>query len=382
MLGNCGKAHLEWLGHVGHSHVVLKQHGQNAAAGRVGKRGKDKIKRLGHGAVIAHGSGDAKRIFRIAPVGGVADKEVSSGDRTMPPTPLHWLVLLLLGLGWGSSFMFNEILLREIGPLTMSLGRVGLGAVGCWIWVLGTGRARALGIGSLMALVLLGIINYAIPFTLYPLAQEALTGGVTGIINAMTPVAVVLVSQVWPGGEKATRAKSLGVALGLVGVLLLALPALQRGSGSEIWAILTALGAPVCYAVGTNIVRYFRALDPALVAAVSLTGGALAVGPLALAVEGVPQITLWQSWLSLGIIGFALTSAAFIGMYWLIGAQGGTFASTVTFIAPVSAVLLGRWVLGEALLTEHLLGMAVILLGFVFIDGRLFRRRTLNRTVE
>ena len=284
----------------------------------------------------------------------------------------YWLLILTLGVLWGGSFLMNAILLRELGPLTVSLGRVGVGAVGCWAWVWVSGRAVRLPPRTIGGLFLLGIVFFAIPFALYPVAQQHLPSGVAGIVNAMTPVLVVIVSHLWPGGERATPARALGVATGFGGIALLSLPYLGAGQVPALWAILTALLAPVCYGVATNLARRFRSLDPSLLAAWSLSGATLFILPLALASEGMPRIERAQTWGALLIIGLLLTSVGFTLFYWLLARAGATATSSVTFVAPVSAVALGAHILGEPILWEHLAGMAVIFAGLLMIDGRLF----------
>ena len=307
--------------------------------------------------------------------------DLRAGQAFCPPEakglamPLrYWALIFTLGIAWGSSFLFNEILLRELGPLTVSLGRVGFGALGCWIWILVSGKSARLPLRTVLGLIVLGTVFFAVPFALYPLSQQHIGSGVAGIINAMTPVMVVIVSHFWPGGERATWTKSLGVVAGFSGIVTLALPVLRAGISPEFWAILTALCAPVCYGVATNLARRFREIDSTVVAGWSLTGATMVMLPAALATEGMPVITKAETWASLAMIGFVLTSAAFIALYWLLARVGATITSTVTFIAPVSAVLLGVSILGEVLLPAHLTGMAMIFLGLILIDGRLVKR--------
>ncbi|MCV2867793.1 DMT family transporter [Defluviimonas sp. WL0002] len=301
----------------------------------------------------------------------------------------YWALIVILGMGWGCSFILNAILLREIGPMSVSLGRVALGALGCWIWALATGRQVRLPLATIGGLFALGTVFFAIPFALYPISQQYLASGVAGITNAMTPIMVVIVSQVWPGGERATTAKSLGVLVGFCGIAVLSLPYLRQGSSSEVWAIFVALCAPFCYGIATNMARSYRGIDSTVVAAWSLTGAALIIAPVALAAEGSPRITRVESWAALLFIGLVLTSAAFIALYWLLRQVGPTASSTVTFVAPVSAVILGALVLDEVIQAEHLAGMAAIFLGLLLIDGRLWRRvfprgagEIINRKVE
>ncbi|WP_372570473.1 DMT family transporter [Ruegeria jejuensis] len=285
----------------------------------------------------------------------------------------YWIVIFVLGIGWGMSFMFNAILLRELGPLSVSMGRVGLGALGCWVYVIGARKPVRLGWRRALALLGFGALSYAGPFAFYALGQQHIASGVAGIVNATTPAFTVIVSHFWPGSERATLMKTLGVICGFAGIVLLSLPVLGRGASSEFWAILITVCAPLCYAFSVNIARAFRDLQPVVLTALALTGATIAIAPLALWAEGIPVITRAETWASLAFIGIVLTAAAFITFYWVLPKVGPTNISTVTFIAPISALILGTWVLGERLLPEHLLGMVAIFGGLALIDGRLIR---------
>lgn len=286
----------------------------------------------------------------------------------------YWLLILILGIGWGSSMFFNAILVRELGPLQTSMGRVGLGAIGCWAWVLGSGRDARVSRAFLFNATILGIFQYAAPLAIFPAAQAHITAGEAGIVNAMTPIMVVIISQFWPGGEKATVWKTLGVICGFVGILIIGSPALKPGAGAELRGLLLCVLAPISYGISLNWVRRLKGSDPAVMTAWALSAGTLCVAPLAFWVEGTPVITRPETWAALLFIGFVLTSAAFILLFWLLPRVGATTTSTITFITPVSAVLLGVMFLHERLLVEHLIGMAAIFVGLLLIDGRLVRR--------
>ena len=133
------------------------------------------------------------------------------------------------------------------------------------------------------------------------------------------------------------------------------------------------------YSDASNFARAFRDMPPVVLVALALTGATLSIAPLALWQEGLPHITRAETWASLLMIGFVLTSAAFIAFYWLLPKVGPTNISTVTLIAPVSALVLGTSVLGETLLPEHLVGMAAIFAGLLLIDGRIVRRWQADR---
>lgn len=284
----------------------------------------------------------------------------------------YWCILIVLGAAFGASFGVNEILLSSYGPLTVSAGRVALGAIGCWIWVFATGRKVHLADAGLVAIVTFGIFQYAAPFAFLPMAQQHITSSSAGIANAMTPVAVVLISHLWPGGERATPTKMLGVGVGVIGMVVLATQGGTEGVSERPWLLVAAL-APVCYGVALNLVRKLRGIDPIVMTACAMTGGALTILPIALGTEGVPQLPSWQLAGAFAVIGFGLTSAAFLIMYSILPKVGATNLSLVTLVAPVSATLIGASVFGDQLGAGHVWGMGLILTALIVIDGRVGR---------
>ena len=285
----------------------------------------------------------------------------------------YWALIFVLGIGWGSSMFFNEILLRELGPFQTGLGRVGFGALGCWLWLAASGRTGRVSPAFLRDAAIFGLLQYAVPLTIFPAAQQVITSGEAGIINALTPVMVVIVSHLWPGGERATWLKSLGVAAGFAGIVMLAVPALGQGGGGAFGALLFCMLAPFCYGLAVNWFRRFGRTDPAVITAWSLLAGTLALLPVVLMTEGMPVINRPATWGALFFIGFVLTAASFILLFWLLPRVGATTTSTITFITPVSAVTLGVIFLGEVLTVAHITGMALIFLGLLLIDGRILR---------
>lgn len=291
-----------------------------------------------------------------------------------------WLLVILLGAIWGSSFLFNGFLIREIGPLWVSAGRVGIGALGCLLFVAALRRPLPRDPKLYAHFLLLGTLSYAIPFALFPLSQHYLAAGVAAIVNAMTPITTVLVSHFWPGGERATPLKTLGVLAGLVGVVALAAPALAEGGTTHLWAIGACLLATLCYATSLNYTRSFMKLDPSVLAACALTGATVVAVPVAFFFEGVPHLATVEGWASIFGIGLIATAFAFQIMYRILPRIGATNFTVVTFIAPVSAILLGLWLLGQELHAAHFIGMAGIFVGLLLIDGRIVRRFMRPRT--
>jgi drug/metabolite transporter (DMT)-like permease len=156
--------------------------------------------------------------------------------------------------------------------------------------------------------------------------------------------------------------------------VILALPSLGAGAGAQVIGLLAALVATICYALTLNYARRFKAIDSTIIASTSLTGAALVSIPVALLFSGLPVITRAETWGALFGIGVFSTSFSFLLVYWLLPRVGATNLSLNTFITPISAILLGVIILHERFDLMHMLGMAVIFIGLVFIDGRLVRR--------
>src|SRR5689334_4247986 len=100
----------------------------------------------------------------------------------------YWALIILLGAVWGCSFLFNAILIREISPLWVSAGRVTIGATICWLFFLGTRRPLPRNRRLYAELLVLGILNYAIPFALFPFAEQTVASSIVGVINGLTPM--------------------------------------------------------------------------------------------------------------------------------------------------------------------------------------------------
>lgn len=282
-----------------------------------------------------------------------------------------WFWIILLGAIWGCSFIFNAVLIREIGPLWVTSFRVAIGALGCWLVMLALRKPIPRDPALWLQLGLLGVVAYAIPFALFPLAQAHLASGVAAIINALTPMVTALISHFWIGGEKASRTKFAGVAIGFAGAALLVSPALSSGGSSHLWAVAACLGATLCYALTLNITRSYKHVEPTAFASIALTGAAVVAIPVAFVTEGAPVMTRPETWGAALAIGLLSTAFTFQIMYRILPRVGATNFATTTFIAPISALILGVTLLGETILPIQIGGMLVIFLGLLFIDGRI-----------
>jgi drug/metabolite transporter (DMT)-like permease len=290
-----------------------------------------------------------------------------------------WLLLVGLSLLWGGSFFFAKIAVLELPPLTVALGRVAIAAAILLALARATGVALPATFADWRPYALMGLLNNVLPFTLLFWGQTHIPSGLAAILNATTPLFTVLVAHVATADEKLTAPRLAGLTAGLAGVVVMIGPDVLRDLGANVLAQLACLLAAISYAFAGVYGRRFRG-EPALrVAAGQLTASSvILVLPVALIdrpwMLPLPSHTAIAALVALAALSTAL---GYLIFFRILARAGATNVSLVTFLIPVSAILLGTLVLGEHLATRHFAGMAAIALGLAAIDGRvvkLFRK--------
>ena len=289
-----------------------------------------------------------------------------------------WVMLITLATVWGGSFLFNAILVAELPVITIVAIRVTVAALALWGFVRVTGRKIPTTPQVWGALLILGVLNNAIPFSLIVQGQTQITSGLASILNATTPFFTILVAGFFLTDERFSVLRVLGVFVGFSGVILLVGPEALGSLGADFWAQLCALGAALSYGFASVFGRRFRELkvDPVMVATGQVTMSSLVLWPIALWIDG-PQDILGLSFnAAASMFGLAVlcTSFAYILYFRILERAGATNISLVTFLVPISAIILGVLVLGESIFIKEINGMTLIGLGLAIIDGRLFQR--------
>jgi len=268
-----------------------------------------------------------------------------------------WVMLITLATVWGGSFLFNAILVAELPVITIVAIRVTVAALALWGFVRVTGRKIPTSPQVWGALLILGVLNNAIPFSLIVQGQTQITSGLASILNATTPLFTIL---------------------GFSGVILMVGPEALSGLGDDFWAQLCALGAALSYGFASVFGRRFRELrvDPVMVATGQVTMSSLVLWPIALWIDGPQDIMGLSFNAAASMFGLAVlcTSFAYILYFRILERAGATNISLVTFLVPISAIILGVLVLGERIFIKEIMGMTLIGMGLAIIDGRLFQR--------
>ena len=285
--------------------------------------------------------------------------------------PFDFGELVLLAALWGASFLFMRLGAGEFGPVALSALRV----AGATLFLLPLLAVRQQ-IGVLRAhwrpIAVVGVMNSALPFALFSLAALAINAGLSSILNATAPLWGALVAWLWLG-ERPTRDRLLGLAIGFAGVTGLAWDKASFKAGDHGVSAAVAIGAcllaTLSYGFAANYTkRKLNGVTPLAVATGSQLFAALA---LALPAWWLRPTVMpgGAAWLSLAALALLCTGVAYILYFRLIARLGAARAITVTFLIPLFGVLWGALFLGEALTPSMLAGGLVILAGIGLASG-------------
>jgi len=292
----------------------------------------------------------------------------------------EWLLLILLSVLWGGSFFFSKVALTELKPFTVVLGRVSLAAAALLVIVRVSGLRMPDSVRMWGAFFAMGSLNNLIPFSLIFWGQTQIASGLAAILNATTPLFTVVLAHLLTRDERLTPSRLGGVLLGMVGVAVMIGPAAMAGLGLNVLAQGAVLAAAVSYACAGIFGRRFRGTPPLVTAAGQVSATAVMMLPIALVVDR-PWAGAMPGATTLGALaGLALlsTAVAYVIFFRILATAGAVNIALVTFLIPVSALVLGMGILGETIEPRQFAGMGFIGLGLAAIDGRpltLFRRR-------
>jgi drug/metabolite transporter (DMT)-like permease len=285
-----------------------------------------------------------------------------------------WARVAALSVLWGGSFLFVGVAVREMPPLVLVTARVLLAALALHVVLRLTRTPFPMTRAAWAAFAGMGLLNNAIPFTLIAWGQAHIASGLASILNATTPLFTVIVAHLLTGDEKMRGRRLAGVAIGFAGVAVMVGGTALRQLGTDVAAQLAVLAAALSYAFAGVFGRRFRSLGipPLATAAGQVTASSLMLLPVTLLVAPpwalpMPGATALAAVAALALLSTAL---AYILFFRVLASAGATNAAIVTFLIPVSAIVLGALVLGERLEPKHVAGMALIGLGLAVLDGR------------
>ncbi len=299
----------------------------------------------------------------------------------MEPGLINWIRLIALGIIWGASFMAVSVAVKSVGPLSVAAWRIGIGAVLLLILI----RIRKIPLPQISAnngkliwafAAGFGFFSMALPFFLLSWGQQHVASGFAGVTMATVPILVLPLAHFLVPGEIMTRAKLIGVFLGLTGVAILIGPDAFRSLGGRLEPIarLACFGAAACYAFGSITTRLAPKVDPMAFATAATVTAAIMIIPLAISIEGISPITDGNALIAIIFLGAIPTALANLLLVAIIRSAGPTFISLVNYQVPLWSVLFGTVFLHELLPTRTFAALALIILGVGFSQQASLRR--------
>ena len=296
----------------------------------------------------------------------------SAGGINQQMSAIEWGLLLLLSMIWGGSFFFGMVILRELPPLTLVLGRVTLGALIMHLFLRIRGESLPREPKAWLAFLVMGALNNVIPFSLIFWGETQISSSLASILNATTPLWGAVVAHFLTHDERLTSNRLFGVLIGLVGVVVMIGSGAMRGLGLNILAQIAVVTASLSYAFASVWGKRFKGMSLPVVVTGQLTCSTLLMLPIAGIIDKPWQLTMpgWQTWAALVGLALFCTAVAYLIYFRLLTGAGATNALVVTLLVPISATILGVLFLNETLALRHVLGMLLIALGLGVMDGR------------
>lgn len=285
-----------------------------------------------------------------------------------------YLRLCTLALLWGASFLLIKVALTALSATQIALTRIVLGAVVLLVLCALRGM-RPIGFRTPDArrvwlhVVVAGLFASALPWILFGIGEGTVASGLTGVLNATTPLWTLLFGLLFGREQAVTALRFAGLVLGFGGVVLIFAP--WQAGGLLGWGVFACLAAAASYGIGyvyigrnlTGSIVHEQGISPLTMAGMQMTAAA-GIALLALPIGGLQPVRLNPlAVLAVATLGVLGTGIAFALNYRLISDEGPTTTATVTYLIPIVSVLLGWWVLHERLGARELAGMGVVLLG-------------------
>ncbi|HUJ92313.1 MAG TPA: DMT family transporter [Gaiellaceae bacterium] len=289
-------------------------------------------------------------------------------------------MLIGLALIWGASFLFIKVAVREISPSTLILGRLGLAAITLALvvpFVVGTRTALVQMRANAHWLVIVALVNTAVPFWLLSWGETRIDSGLASIIQASVPIFNAVIAFGFFHEVRVTGIRLVGVAIGFVGVALL-VGAQPQG---KVYGALAVVGMAFCYALGGLLIgRHLKPVAPIVVAFTSTAISAAVALPAGVA-QAPAHAPGWKVTASVVALGVPGTAIAYLLFFGLIAGAGAAYASLVTYLIPPIALVYGAVFLGESITGIALGGLALVLIGVGLGTGALRPSRLLRRSV-
>jgi len=297
------------------------------------------------------------------------------------PTRSDWLLLLVLGLIWGTSYAFIKLGVQTLPTFTLIASRLGIGLVLLASVVVVAREKLPRDPRTYVHLLVMGVINIVIPFTLITTAEQSVDSAIAAIINGAVPLVVILLAALTFHDEPITLNRLAGLLLGYAGVIVIVYPGLAASTGSQISGELALVGSTIAYGIGAVFARAkMRGLRP-MIPAVFQVGFAFVIISVLALVRERPLEVAWNldaviAVVWLGIFGSGL---AYLANFRLLARIGATRTSILAYFLPIVGIVSGALMFGETIDQYVLIGTAMVIGGVALVNSRMGERRIFGR---
>lgn len=275
----------------------------------------------------------------------------------------EWAAFGMLGLVWGSSFLWIKIAVQEVGPFTLVAFRLLFGVLGLLVIMRWQRQSFPRDWRTVLAYLFMGVVNTAAPFVLISWGETRIDSGLASILNGTVPLFTIVIAHYWLHDEKITVGRLAGLVVGFVGVVVLVSRDFgPQGLHGNLWGQLAVIAASICYATAITFSRrHLRNQPPVVQSFMVLLIADAVIWPATLMVDRpfhLPHLPV--TWLALAWLGLLGSCFAYLMFFYLINAWGPTRASLVTYVFPVIGVILGIVFLKETADWRLIVGMLLI----------------------
>lgn len=287
----------------------------------------------------------------------------------------HWIVFILLGIIWSTSFLWIKIGVQEVGPMALVAFRMLFGALTATAIAYYQGIPFTRDWKDWGIFAIFGPASLAIPVFLISWGEQTIDSAVASILNATVPLFTLIIAHFWLHDDKITFQKTLGLLVGFAGILVLLSEDLLASEHGSVIGQAAVILASIFYAgSAVGIRKYTQHINNVMRGVGLLVTSAILmwiVGPIAERPFEIPALPItWVAALWLGILGSGL---AMIMMYYLIHEIGPTRATLVTYLFPIGGVILGVIFLNEHLSWQLLAGSVLIIASLAVVN---YKRKT------
>lgn len=289
-----------------------------------------------------------------------------------------WILVILLGLCWGSSFFFVEMLLKHLSPFMIVYLRVSIASIFLIVFIIIRGTKFELSLKNLFNLFIMSLLNNVFPFLLITFGQQTTTGGLASILNANTSFIGILLASLFLPLERLNFYRFIGVSIGVLGVIIaIGYQNIVQLNHDDLGKYLILI-ATISYGfAGVWGKLKLQNFTPIIAATGMLTMSTIILTPYAFTMH-LEEIYSLNFFILKYAFVFAIICSVFAYFLYfkILESAGAGNLLICTIIIPPSSIFLNAFILNQMITFNECVGLIIIILGLIMLDGRLINKKT------